>query len=88
MTVIEMKKEIIKKAKIIRYYHKRYSPKDSKLIEINKGLPYIAINLPNGNGDYFFQGENAEELLKEAEKIKEKFRTTIEDSILYLTTCW
>ena len=33
-------------------------------IEINEGLPYVAVTLSDG-GEYFFQGEEAEDLLNE-----------------------
>jgi hypothetical protein len=32
-------------------------------VEVNERLPYIAIDFGQGEGDYFFQGQEAEELL-------------------------
>ena len=47
-------------------------------IEINTGLPYVAITLSNGD-EYFFQGEEADELLDEHNASANKFNTTVED---------
>jgi len=51
-------------------------------IEINSGLPYVAIKQPNEE-EYFFQGEEAENLLNEVpEDINE------EEYIIWISQGW
>ena len=50
-------------------------------VEINTQLPYVAVD---GAGiEFFSQGEDASQLLDEAEKASEKFNVSEEDWILY-----
>lgn len=56
-------------------------------IEINTGLPYVAITMSNGD-EYFFQEHEADELLDEHNASADKFDTTVEDSILHSAQGW
>lgn len=87
MTNDEMKAYIEACAKSVRLEHKRYSPKDSKLIDINYGMPYIGINLPNGK-EYFFQESAASEIMDEAKNAAEKFDVNIEDALIWMAQSW
>ena len=84
MTTKEMKSDILKTAKAIRKEFKRSSPKGSEVIEINWSLPYVSVNTKN----YFFQGEEASELLADAVEAGNKFNVGVEDVILWKSTNW
>ncbi len=56
-------------------------------IEINYGLPYVALTMSDGS-EYFFQGQEASELIDEHEASSSKFDTTIEQSILHSAQGW
>jgi len=51
---------------IVKQYEERYEAeiKAGATIEINHSLPYVAIKMSNGD-EYFFQGEEASNLLNE-----------------------
>ncbi len=82
-----LKIEIQRTAKSIRADHKTRMPKDSVLVELNYRLPYVALNLPNGE-EYFFQGEEASEILEEAVNAGNKFCVAPEDYLLYISQSW
>lgn len=48
---------------------------------------YIAIDCNNGD-EYFFQNEDFDNMLKEAELMAEKFDATVEDVLLYMAQGW
>ncbi len=56
-------------------------------IEINNSLPYVALTMSDGSG-YFFQGQEASELIDEHELSASKFNTSVEDSILHSAQGW
>lgn len=56
-------------------------------IEINNGLPYVALTMSNGD-EYFFQGEEAHDLLSEHDASASKYDTTVEASILHSAQGW
>jgi hypothetical protein len=56
-------------------------------IEINNNLPYVAIDCNQGD-EYFFQGDDAENLLDEAEKASMKFDVSVEDYLLHIVQGW
>jgi hypothetical protein len=59
-----------------------YHRKNGCKIEINRGLPYIAISLSN-DAEYFFQNEEAQSLLDEIpENVNE------EDYIIWISQGW
>lgn len=84
MTTIQTTTEITNTAKSLRVLAKL---KGEKVIEINHSLPYVAINLPD-NRQYFFQGEEAHQLLDEAVEAGWKFGTFVEDTILWFSQSW
>ena len=51
-------------------------------VEINHGLPYVAVTCSNGE-EYFFQGDEADDLLKEVPDYLND-----EDYIMYQSTNW
>ncbi len=57
------------------------------LIEINNSLPYVAITMSDSS-EYFFQGQEADELLEEHSASADKFDTTVEASILHSAQGW
>ncbi len=87
MTTKQMTKSIVNTAKAVRKEFKSIMPEDCKLIDINWGLPYVGINLPNGE-EYFFQGEEASNLLEEAVNTGNKFSVSIEDALLWQSQSW
>ena len=87
MTNAEMKKLINHTATKMRAEHKKYSPKDSVLIEVNTRLPFVALNIPNGT-EYFFQDESADIIINEANNAAMKFNTSIENTLLWMSTSW
>jgi hypothetical protein len=60
---------------------------EGQTIEINERLPYVAINRGN-DSDYFFQGEEAVDLLDEAEAAASVFNVSVEDYLLYSAQGW
>ncbi len=69
---------------LVKQYEQRAAAerKDGTTIEINNGIPYVAIEFPNGD-EYFFQGEEADNLLNEVpENINE------EDYLLAIAQNW
>lgn len=79
MTNQEMKQQIEQSA--------RFEVKAGATVEINNGLPYVALTMSNGD-EYFFQGEEASELLDEHEASAAKFDCSVEDSILHSAQGW
>jgi len=79
MTNQEMKREIEQSANAERAA--------GATIEINNGLPYVAITMSDGS-EYFFQESEASELLGEHELSASKFDTSVEDSILHSAQGW
>lgn len=77
---------INKTAKAVRQEIKKYKPTGTKPVEINYGLPYVAITLLNE--EYFFQGEEASTLLDEAKEAANKFNTNVENALLWLSQSW
>lgn len=62
---------------------------NGQTINIYKGVPIVAIDsLKKDSDEYFFQGEQASELLQEAEKASNKFGVSEEDYILYIAQSW
>lgn len=63
-------------------------PKEAdKIVDINWGLPYVGINLSNGQ-EYFFQEEAASEILEEATSAANKFNSSIDDVLLWQAQGW
>ena len=60
--------------------------KGGQKIEINYSLPYIAIN--TGFEEYFFQGDEANNLIEEAQKSKLSNFCTVENIILWQAQGW
>jgi uncharacterized protein (DUF4213/DUF364 family) len=83
----EMNTIIKECVKSVKKSAKETLPENEKIIDINFGLPYIAISLPNG-GEYFFQGEEASNLLEEATNTGNKFNVSIEDAIIWQSQSW
>lgn len=54
-------------------------------VKINTGLPYVAIENKIWGDDYFFQGEEAEELLN---NIPEYLDVTDEEYLVYIAQGW
>jgi len=86
MTNKEMQKLINSTAKAARKTFKQYAPAGDSIIEINYGLPYVAVN--SGNEEYFFQGEEASNLLEEATNTGNKFNVSVEDAIIWQSQSW
>jgi hypothetical protein len=55
-------------------------------IEINFGLPYVSIN--RIDTVYFFQGDEASNILEEAINAGNKFNCSTEDYLLYISQGW
>lgn len=85
MTTKQMTKQIKACAKSVRQSCKLNS--DTRLIEINWHLPYVGINLPDGS-EYFFQGEEASNLLEEATNTGNRFNVSVEDAIIWQSQGW
>lgn len=86
MTTKEMRRDIIKTTKSARQSYKATAPADSNIIDINYSLPYVAVNCPNS--EYFFQGDDASNLLKEATNTGNKFNVSVEDAIIWQSQGW
>jgi len=82
-----MKKAIEKTAKSVRETAKKYMSKDHKVIDINYGIPYVAIELYKQEY-YYFQGDEASTLLEEAVTAGNKFNVTPEDYLLHISQGW
>jgi hypothetical protein len=82
MTSRELKKSIVASARLARKNHKETMPDGEKLIEINWGIPYVSI------GEYFFQGEEASNLLEDAVNSSNKLNVNVEDVIIWMSQGW
>jgi hypothetical protein len=87
MTDKQTKSIIESIGRIIRNDIKKYMSEGERAIEINTKIPYIAIQT-YPNTEYYFQGDEAQNLLNEAKIGCDKFNVTIEDYILYLASNW
>lgn len=77
MTDREMRATINKTARNIK--------KAGNALEINYSIPYVAFN---GEMSFFFQGEEAENLLEEATTASNKFQTTLENTLFWMASSW
>ncbi|MEO7048976.1 MAG: hypothetical protein ABI091_26975 [Ferruginibacter sp.] len=65
----------------------RSAKSSGQTIEINYSLPYVSIN--NNNGDeYFFQGEEASNLIEEARNSNLHNYCSVENIILWQSQGW
>ena len=87
MTNRQMKQHILSCAKSVRQNFKKTMPADCKLIDINYSLPYVGINLPDGE-EYFFQEDAASEILDEANNTANLFNVSVEDAIIWQSQSW
>lgn len=86
MTNKEMRKHILASAKSARQSFAAIAPDGEKIIDINYRLPTVAIN--GIEADYFFQGEEASNLLEEATNTANKFEVSIEDALIWQSQSW
>lgn len=56
-------------------------------IEINTSLPYVVINFADGQ-EYYFQGQEASEMLEQHERAAKRFGVSVTDSILHAAQGW
>jgi len=87
MTKAELKKTINTVAKAIKQEYKNSieDKKDIKpAVDISHHSLYIAFN----HNDYFFQGDEAQNLWDEANVLSDKSDTSVENCLLYLSTSW
>ena len=75
MTNTEIQKRIIETAETVK-------SNPGFRIEINRNVPYIAI------GEYFFQGEEAEKLLKEVIIGSKKFNVFEQEFLIWQSQSW
>ncbi|WP_006460490.1 hypothetical protein [Thiomicrospira aerophila] len=62
---------------------------DGVVVEINNILPYVSIvSRMNEEHSYFFQGDEAIELLSEMEKKADMFDVSVEDALLHYYQGW
>lgn len=87
MRKAEMRKHINVCASSVRKNFRDTMPKGEKLLDINWGLPYIGIKLPDGE-EYFFQESAADEILTEAKNTAEKFGVSVENSLIWMAQSW
>ena len=87
MTTREMKRDILRSAKSARKTVRETYPAGTKIVDINYGLPYVGIICPDGS-EYFFQGEDAGNLLEEAVTISNKFNVSVEDVLIWQSQSW
>ncbi len=87
MTNKEMTRDILRSAKSARKTVKETYPAGTKIVDINYALPYVGIVCPDGN-EYFFQGEEAGNLLEEAVATSNKFNVSVEDVLIWKSQSW
>ena len=87
MTNLEMARMINKTAKAAIKSIKSTMPADTKAVEINYSLPYVAIVCPDSS-EYFFQGEEAENLLEQAIATSNKFNVTVDNVLIWQSQGW
>lgn len=87
MTTKQTSRLIIKTAKAVRKEFKKAMPEGKQLVEINWSLPYLAVNLPDGK-EYFFQGQEASEMLQKCVETSNMYNVGVEDTILFLSQSW
>lgn len=76
--------------KLVKKLRKEFTatmPKDSQIVVIEWGLPYLAVNLPNGK-EYFFQEAGATDILENAVKLSNDVQLSVEDCVIYLADSW
>ncbi len=86
MTNKEMRRHILASCKSAKKSFKAVAPKDDKMIDINYGIPYVAIN--GVQDEYFFQGEEAANLLEEATNTANKFNVSVEEALIWQSQSW
>lgn len=64
-----------------------YERRAGSTIDINLALPYVAVTIKDSD-TFFFQGQEADELIAEHERAAEKFDVSVEDSILHSAQGW
>ena len=87
MTNKETAASIKRIAKAYKKDHRLYIPKDANIMDINYSIPYLAVDLPDGKS-YYFQGEEAGDILEEATTASNKFNVSLEDAILWMALSW
>jgi hypothetical protein len=84
MTNKEMQKLINSTAKVAR---KSFTTEtDMRIIDINYDIPYVSVC--SGEDTYFFQGEEAGNLIEEATNTSNKFNVSVEDAIIWQAQSW
>jgi len=86
MNTKEMRKHILASAKSARKSFSDISPDGEKIIDINYSIPYVAIN--GVEAEYYFQGEEASNLLEEATNTANKFNVSVEDALIWQSQSW
>lgn len=81
-----MRRDILGAAKSARKSFAQVAPKGEKIIYINWVLPYVSIN--GIDNEYFFQGQEASDLLAEATDTANKFQVSIEDVLIWQSQSW
>ncbi len=64
-----------------------YERNAGSTVDINQALPYVAVTIKDSD-TYFFQGDEADELIAEHERAAAKFDVTLQDSILHSAQGW
>lgn len=86
MTNKEMQRTINDAAKSARKSFAKYGADGEKIIDINYSLPTVALN--GIDSEYFFQGEEASNLLEEATNASNKFNVSVEDALIWMSQGW
>lgn len=87
MNKAELRKNINQTAKSIKKDHKESlmdGQEKTQAVDIQHHQLYIAFNCKN----LFFQGEEAQELWDEANKLSDKSGASIENCLLFLSSSW
>lgn len=57
-------------------------------VDINRDIPYVSVEGPDEDQDHFFQGDEAVDLLKEAERGADQFDVYPHEFIIWSAQGW
>lgn len=87
MTTLQFSKLVNKAARLTQQELNRSMEEKEKAIEINYRLPYVAVKHADGS-EYFFQGDEADNLIEEARSSPLHNYCSVENIILWQSIGW
>lgn len=87
MTNKETAKSINQAAKAQKKTFNETKPKGETIVSIDYSLPTVSVEI-YPNKEYFFQGEEAGNILEEVIAASNKFNTSVENTLIWMAISW